>query len=90
MKKSFEIIEPTTGRIQGRNGNYALTKLVIWSGNGEQVCIDGIGQQGTIVNGGLLVEAEAFERAAERFLIRRGRKVENKFVTAYKNRKVRP
>ena len=71
MSQPLTFTAPTMGHITGRNGTFHLSGLVV-DERGDRVSIDGVGKSGRIVNGGLLVSAEAFARIAAEFLAAQG------------------
>lgn len=67
---------PKVSWIHGRNGMYDLHAFQVWGGTagkrGEDeiptVYIEGISKRGSVINGGLCVDLEAFQKEVERFL----------------------
>ena len=73
MSKSFSISVPTTGHIQGRNGTFNLTAVEAWAGE-NQVQLNGIGQRGFVINGGIYITHDAMDELATKWLQERLRR----------------
>ena len=63
----------TTGYIKGRNVMADLSAIEVWTGgiNHAYCFIDGIGKRGSVINGGLQVEAAAFEKLCRQYIAAR-------------------
>jgi hypothetical protein len=61
--KAFSISVQTKGKIIGRNGMSNITAIEAWAGTLD-VNINGIGQRGFAIHGGLWISYEAMDKLA--------------------------
>lgn len=65
------IVGTSSGWITGRNGTFDLSRVHLWQGT-HAVFIDGIGQRGKTINGGLGLDTATMDELAARWLTARG------------------